>query len=121
MSRSTELLNLPGVMAAGLFSRKGLLEEFEGPFPVTEAQSMASLCSSITLTMEMQGLLLDRLAAKSGWESCYGWAMWGPEMCIASVRDSMCILQLRKASLNEVISVMSQSASLKKIVLNERE
>lgn len=112
MSRSSELLKLPGTMAAGLFSRKGLLEEFEGPFPMTEAQSMASLCSSITLTMEMQGLLLDRLANKSGWESCYGWVMWGPEMGIASVRDSMCILQLRKASLDEVISVMRQSAGV---------
>ena len=112
MSRSTELLKLPGAMAAGIFSRKGLLEEFEGPFPATEAQSMASLCSSITLTMEMQGLLLDRLAAKSGWESCYGWAMWGPEMCIASVRDSMCIVQVQEVSFNQVISVMRQSASV---------
>jgi len=112
MSRSSELLKLSGAMAAGLFSRKGLLEEFEGPFSMTDAQSMASLCSSITLTMEMQGLLLDRLANKSGWESCYGWAMWGPEMCITSVRDSMCILHLQKASFGEVISTMRQSAGV---------
>ena len=112
MSRSSELLKLSGVMAAGIFSRKGLLEEFEGYFPMAEAQSMASLCSSITLTMEMQGLLLDRLANKSGWESCYGWAMWGPEMCITSVRDSMCILHLQKASFGEVISTMRQSAGV---------
>lgn len=76
---------------------------------------MASLCSSITLTMEMQGLLLDRLANKSGWESCYGWAMWGPERCIASVRDSMCILDLQKASFGEVISTMRQSAGVDEI------
>ncbi|HUW27333.1 MAG TPA: DUF2173 family protein [Sulfuriferula sp.] len=112
MSRSSELLKLPGVMAAGLFSRKGLLEEFEGPFPEVEAEAMASLCSSIAHTMEMQGLLLDRLANKSGWESCYGWAMWGPEMCIASVRDSMCIMHLQKASFDEVISAMRQSAGV---------
>ncbi len=42
MSRSSELLKLSGAMAAGLFSRKGLLEEFEGSFSMTDAQSMAS-------------------------------------------------------------------------------
>ncbi|BBP03338.1 hypothetical protein TPL01_27180 [Sulfuriferula plumbiphila] len=89
-----------------------MLEEFEGPFSAAEAAAMASLCSSITLTMEMQGLFLDHLADKSGWESCYGWAMWGPEMCITSIRDSMCILHAQETSFSEVISVMRQSAGV---------
>ena len=110
MSRSSELLELPGAVGAGLFSRKGLLEEFEGPFPATDA--MASLCSALSLSMEMQGLLLDRLAGKAGWESCNGEVMWGSEMCVAIIRDSVCILNAQETSFNQVISAMRQSAGV---------
>lgn len=110
MSRSSELLKLPGTVAAGLFSRKGFLEEFEGPFPAGEAAKLAGLCSAITQTMEMQGLLLDRLTEQSGWQGCYGWAMWGPERCIVAVGDSMCIVQTRATSLDDLLAAMRTAA-----------
>jgi roadblock/LC7 domain-containing protein len=112
MSRSSELLTLPGVVAAGLFSRKGFLEEFEGPFPDSEASGLTGLCAAITLTMEMQGLLLDRLSGEPGWQGCRGWAMWSPERSIVAVDDSMCILQTAAASFNQVFSAMRTAAGI---------
>lgn len=112
MSRSSELLKLPGVVAAGLFSRKGFLDEFEGPLPVSEAADLAALCSAVTMTMEMQGLLLERLTGKPGWQGCRGWAMWGPESCIVAVDDGMCILQTPKSAFNEVFPAMRTAAGI---------
>ena len=112
MSRSSELLDLPGAIAGGFFSRKGLLEEFEGPFSRSEADALAGLCSAVTLTMEMQGLLLDRLTGEPGWDGCYGWATWGPERAILAVGESMCVLETRAASFNEAISAMRLAAGV---------
>ena len=110
MSRAFELVKLPGTVAAGLFSRKGFLEEFEGVMTEAEAGEMAHLCAAITLTMEMQGRLLGRMAGQSGWDSCYGWMTWGPEMSIVTVHDSMCIVQGKQTSFNQVIKAMTESA-----------
>jgi len=110
MSRTSELLNLPGVVAAGLYSRKGYLEEFEGALTEAEAVEMVNLCTAITMTMEMQGRLLGRMADQSGWGSCYGWMTWGPEMSIVTVHDSMCVVQGQQTAFNQVIKAMTASA-----------
>lgn len=115
MSRTSELLNLSGVVAAGLFSRKGFLEEYEGALTEAEAVEMVGLCTAITMTMEMQGRLLGRMADQSGWDSCYGWMTWGPEMSIVTVHDSMCIVQGQQASFNQVIKAMTASANTEMI------
>jgi roadblock/LC7 domain-containing protein len=112
MSRSSKLRKLPGVLAAGIFSRKGTLEEYEGPFTSREATALAGLCSDITLTMEMQALFLERLSGEEGWKGCYGWAAWGPERAIVSVGDSMCIVDAQAGSLATVISTMRSSAGI---------
>jgi roadblock/LC7 domain-containing protein len=115
MSRTSELLKLSGVVAAGLFSRKGFLEESEGALTEAEAAEMVGLCTAITMTMEMQGRLLGRLADNSGWNSCYGWMTWGPEMSIVTIHDSMCIVQGRQTSFNQLVKAMTESANTEPI------
>lgn len=115
MSRTSELLKLPGVVAAGLFSRKGYLEEFEGALSEAEATEMANLCTAITMTMEMQGRLLGRMADQSGWDSCYGWMTWGPDMSVVTIHDSLCIVQAQQTSFNQLIKAMRESAEAEPI------
>jgi roadblock/LC7 domain-containing protein len=115
MSRTSELLKLPGVVAAALFSRKGYLEESEGALSEAEAVEMVNLCAAITMTMEMQGRLLGRMVDQSGWNSCYGWMMWGPDMSIVTIHDSMCIVQGRQVSFNQLIKAMTESAEIELI------
>jgi len=115
MSRASVLVKLPGTVAAGLFSRKGFLEEFEGALTEAEAGEMVHLCAAITMTMEMQGRLLSRLADTSGWNTCYGWITWGPEMSIVTIHDSMCIVEGRQTSFNQVIKAMTESADTEPI------
>ena len=106
MSRSSDLLELRGAIAAGLFSKKGFLDEFEGSFHIREAGVLAEMCAAITQTMDMQALLLERLTAEPGWAGCYGWAMWGADRSIAAVSDNMCVLDTAEASFNEVFAAM---------------
>lgn len=114
MSRSSDLLNLQGALGAALFSRKGLLEEYAGSFPEEMAKSMASLCSSLKLSMEMQGYLLDRMVEKEGWQSAYGEILWGPEKCVVIVWDSACIFEPQQGtSFNHIVDTMRKSAGVK--------
>lgn len=61
-----------------------------------------SLCAAITLTMEMQELLLNRLAGKFGWQYCLSWAMLGAEIRVVAMGESMRIAQSLQTSLNDV-------------------
>lgn len=109
MSRTSELMKLPGVAAAGLFSRKGFLEEFEGTMTMAEASEMAHLCADVTMNVELQGRLLGRLADQAGWDG-QGWITFGPDMAVAAVSDSVCMLKSGEASLNQVVKAMTESA-----------
>lgn len=112
MTRSSELLELPGVVSSGLFSRKGLMEEYEGELTEDEAVGLVNLCAALTLTMEMQGRLLSRLTGRPGWNSCYGWVTWGPEMSIVAIHDSVCLAQSAATSFSQLIQTMTESADV---------
>lgn len=109
MSRTSELQQLPGVVAAALFSKKGYLEEFEGTLSETEATELVNLCTDVTMNVALQGRLLGRLADQAGWD-CYGWVTFGPEMSLITIRDSTCMVQGQKTSFNQVIKAMTESA-----------
>lgn len=109
MSHSSDLLKQPGIIAAGLYSRKYLMREMEGPFSSDEGVRMATFCSAITQIMEMQGLLLDRLSGNSGWGNCTGWMMWGTETGVITVGESMCIAKTRNTSFNQLVSIMKEA------------
>lgn len=106
MSLSSELLKEPGVIAAGLYSRKYLIRELEGPYSSDDGVKIATFCAAITQIMEKQGLLLDRLAQTSGWENCLGWAMWGDQTSLISIGESMCVFNTQTTSLNSLVSLM---------------
>lgn len=110
MSRTSELVKLPGVHAATLFSRKGYPDEFEG-LSETEATEMANLCAAITMTVEMQGRMLARVSDRPGWENCCGWMMWGPEQTVLAVRDSACIARAAEVPFKRLIDAMEASAA----------
>lgn len=114
MSRSAELLKLPGVVSAGLFSRKGYLEEFEGALSEAEMVEMANLSAALTMTLEMQGRLLERMPGQAGWR-CHGWVTWGPEMAVVTIHDSTCVVQGQQTSFNELIEAMTASADAEMI------
>lgn len=110
MSRTTELVKFPGVSAATLFSRKGFPDEFAG-LTEAEANEMATLCAAITMTVEMQGRMLARMADRPGWENCCGWMMWGPEQSVVAVRDSACITRAAEVPFKRLIDAMESRAA----------
>lgn len=109
MSHSSDLLEQPGVIAAGLYSRKYLLREMEGPFSSDEGSKIAALCSVTTQIMEKQGLLLSRISGKHDWENCIGWIMWGNEISVVTVGESMCVVKNQNTSFNKLVSVMKEA------------
>jgi roadblock/LC7 domain-containing protein len=112
MSRTTELMAVPGVVAAGIYSRKGLMAQFEGDLPEAEAVGLVNLCSALTLIMEMEGRLLGRIASQPGWNGRCAWMMWGSEKAIMSVDDTVCVAQAGSTSFNQLMRAMQVSAGV---------
>ena len=110
MSRTTELMKFPGVSGVTLFSRKGYPDDFSG-LSETEATEMATLCAAITMTVEMQGRMLERVSDRPGWENCCGWMMWGPEQSVFAVRDSACIARAAEVPFKRLIDAMEAQAA----------
>lgn len=112
MSRVTDMLELPGAVAAGVSSRKGLLNDFEGSLPDEYAELAARMCAANSITMRMQGRLLADLSGQPGWTAYVGWAMVGPELAMVAVDDAMCMLRIRETSFNQVIEAMRAAAGV---------
>ncbi|HET9113799.1 MAG TPA: DUF2173 family protein [Burkholderiales bacterium] len=109
MSHSSDLIKETGVIAAGLYSRKYLVRELEGPFSSDQGVRMATFCAAITQIMEMQGLLLNRMSGKPGWENPVGWILWGPEASVVTIGESMSVAKTHDASFNKLVSVMKKA------------
>ncbi|MHB8848514.1 MAG: DUF2173 family protein [Burkholderiales bacterium] len=109
MSHSSDLLKETGVIAAGLYSRKYLVRELEGPFSSDQGARMATFCAAVTQIMEMQGLLLNRISGKPGWDNSMGWIMWGAEASVITIGESMSIVKTHGTSFNKLVSIMKNS------------
>ena len=86
-----EVLKLPGVIAAAKFTPKGELESYKG---------------EISVLMQMQSRLFAEYSRQPEWGSYQGWSMMGPDMGVMVVGDTLCVLNRREASINDVMGAL---------------
>lgn len=102
-----KLADAKGVVAVTEFSRKGLLENFAGSFSEDEFNLMARMCASITLFIEMQGRLLADFTTDADWDRCQGWVLWGNDMSLITMRDTMSVVHAKEVSFNALIAQLA--------------
>ncbi|MEO8419346.1 MAG: DUF2173 family protein [Methylophilaceae bacterium] len=98
-----ELAQTQGVVAVTEFSRKGLLENFAGPFSEDEFDLMARMCASITIFIEMQGRMLADFTTDADWDRCQGWVLWGDDISLITMRDTVSVVHSQEVSFNTLI------------------
>lgn len=102
------LLELPGVLGAATFSNKGELDSYRGQISQEHARMAAHMCSSNSIMVQMQSRMFGDYSGNPAWKSYQGWTMLGPELGVVVVGDTMCFLDRKEASLNQVIAALEQ-------------
>jgi len=113
MSLLSELLDLPGVVAAGNFAYRGDQYAYVGQISDAEARALTILCRSNLESIRMQGNMLQMLttvcrpgAGECGLQAGKGWLSRGPERSVCVISNTFCILDNAEASVNAVLHLM---------------
>ena len=98
-----DMAGTKGVVAVAQFSRKGILEKSAGSFSEDEFSLMARMCASITIFIEMQGRLLADFTTDADWDRCQGWVLWGADISLIAMRDTVSVVHAQEVSFNALI------------------
>ena len=102
-----EVLKLPGIVGAAKFTPKGELESYKGEISETEARMAAHMCASNSVVMQMQARLFAEYSRQPEWNTYQGWTMMGPETGVMVVGDTLCILNRKEASINDLMAALN--------------
>ncbi|HKJ71123.1 MAG TPA: DUF2173 family protein [Gammaproteobacteria bacterium] len=103
-----EVLKLPGIVGAAKFTPKGELESYKGQISEEEARMAAHMCASNSVLMQMQSRLFAEYSQQPEWGSYQGWAMLGPDMGVMVVDDTLCVVNRREASINDLMAALGR-------------
>ena len=106
MSVTSQLMSLPGVIAAGEYAYRGDRYTYEGEISDEMARMASIMCRATTLGIHMEGNMLGTLCTNSGLSPSQGWAVTGPDYSVCVMSHFFCFLDNTRANLNETIQLM---------------
>lgn len=102
----SQLMKIPGVIAAGEYAYRGDRYSFEGNLTPELARMASILCRSNTLSVHMQAEIFSSFAEKCGCKPVQGWIVRGTEMSVCVVGNIFCFCQNTPGLLNDVMTIM---------------
>jgi len=116
MSVITELMELPGVLAAGDFAYRGdQYYEHRGDLSDREVRLMSRLSRANLQAVSMQGRLLKTFARacqpdkrRCGFDRTKGWVMHGADRSVCVLSNVYCAFDNKRASLNQILGLMQR-------------
>jgi roadblock/LC7 domain-containing protein len=106
MSVVSELMSLPGVIAAGEYAFRGDRYSYEGNMTDEMARMASIMCRATSLGVHMESQMLGTLCAKCGLSPSRGWAVRGPAFTVCVMSNYFCFLDNQNASLNDTLHLM---------------
>jgi roadblock/LC7 domain-containing protein len=114
MSLVTDLMDQPGVVAAGDFAYRGdQYYHHKGALSQSETRMVSTLCRANTAAVRMEGdmlALFSRICQPEtggcGFEPTKGWVVHGESRSICVISNVYCVLDNEKASLTKVLGLM---------------
>lgn len=108
MSVAAELVNVPGVIAAGEYSYRGDRFSFKGQLNDEMARMAAIMCRATTMSEHMQVGMLEEHHPNCGVSPPRGWIVRGPAFSVCNIANVFCFVDNRQASLNAVVALMQK-------------
>lgn len=106
MRITSQLMRIPGVIAAGEYAYRGDRYTFEGNLTSEDARIASILCRSNTLSVNMQSEILSSFARECGCRPAQGWVVRGSQASVCVVGNVFCFLKNEPGLLNDVMTVM---------------
>ena len=102
----SQLMTIPGVIAAGEYAYRGDRYSYEGNISPEFARMASILCRSNTLSINMQSEMFTPFAEDCGCRPVQGWIVRGGEMSVCVVGNIFCFVQNTEGVLNDVMTIM---------------
>jgi roadblock/LC7 domain-containing protein len=103
----SQLMQIPGVIAAGEYAYRGDRYSYEGNLPPEYARMASILCRANTLSMNMQVELFSSFAPEDcGCKPLQGWIVRGRDLSVCVVGNIFCFCQNTPGLLNDVMTIM---------------
>lgn len=113
MSLLSELIDLPGVVAAGDYAYRGDQFDYVGEISFDEARMLSVLCRANTESVYMESDMLATFAKVCqpggrgcGFERAKGWIVNGCERSICVISNTFCIYNNEEASIDKILGLM---------------
>lgn len=103
-----ELLNQPGVIAAGEYSYRGDRFSYKGEINDEMARMAAIMCRATSMSEHMQVGMLEQFCPECGGSPPKGWIVRGPMFTVCNVANVFAFLHNQAASLNGVMALMQK-------------
>jgi roadblock/LC7 domain-containing protein len=102
----SQLMSIPGVIAAGDYAYRGDRFSYEGDLSEEYARIASILCRSNTLSINMQTEMFESLVPNCGFRPLQGWVVRGAQMTVCVVGHVFCFVENRAGLLNDVLTIM---------------
>lgn len=102
----SQLMAIPGVIAAGEYAYRGDRYSYEGNISPEFARMASILCRSNTLSINMQSEMFSAFAEDCGCRPVQGWIVHGTEMSVCVVGNVFCFVENTEGVLNDVMTIM---------------
>ena len=109
MSIVTELLEKPGVIAAGEYAYRGDRFSYKGKLAEEHARMASIMCRATTMGIAMEADMLGAFAPQCGVLPARGWLLRGPHHSICVVANVFCIVDNQTGSVNMLLDLMRQT------------
>ena len=103
MSIVADLMNLPGVIAAGEYAFRGDRYSYRGQLTEDQARMCTILCRASTMGIVMQGRMAETALPGAGIRP-RGGAMRGPEHAMCVVGNVFCVMKNQSGTMDSVLA-----------------
>ena len=108
MSIMTELLEKPGVIAAGQYAYRGDRFSYKGGLSEEEARKASIMCRATTMGTTMESEMLGSLGLRNGLSPVRGWVVRCAENSVVVVANVFCFVSNDAGSINAVLGFMRE-------------
>lgn len=107
MSIVAELMNQPGVLAAGEFAYRGDRFSYRGQLDEEQARMLSIVCRATTMTAHMETQLLNNVSTATGLTGVRGWLLRGPGHTLCVYANTFCLFNTHAGSPNRIVRLLT--------------
>ncbi|HHJ12282.1 MAG TPA: DUF2173 family protein [Chromatiales bacterium] len=109
MNLISELMQMPGTVAAGEFSYRGDRYSYEGNLTEEMARMASIMCRSTSMGTHMEADILGSFCGEGcGLVPGKGWAVRGPKFSVCVVANVFCFMDNEQSDFNAVVHRMHE-------------